>query len=207
MLGVRSIVGFIGLGTLGENHQVSPIHPAYSELPPLEVNPAKAKEMLDKTGHADTEFELISIGGGWEAATCDNVAAQLREAGFKIKRTNLPGSVFWNDWLKYPFSATEWYMRPLGVQVLSLAFRSGAAWNESQFSDPEFDTLLDKAMSLANVDDRRKVMNRLEQIMQDKGVIIQPYWRKVYNDATEKVHGVEIHPTFEFHMYTWWMET
>ena len=57
-------------------------------------------------------------------ATCDAVAAQLRDAGINVKRTVLPGSTFWNDWVKYPFSATQWNMRPLGVQVLALAYRS-----------------------------------------------------------------------------------
>jgi peptide/nickel transport system substrate-binding protein len=35
-------------------------------------------------------------------------------------------------------------MRPLGVQVLNLAYRSGVAWNETGFSNPEFDALLDR---------------------------------------------------------------
>ncbi len=76
----------------------------------------------------------------WQTATCDAVAAQIRDAGIKIKRTVLPGSTFWNDWTKYPFSATEWNMRPLGVQVLSLAYRTGEAWNETAFTNAEFDT-------------------------------------------------------------------
>jgi peptide/nickel transport system substrate-binding protein len=200
-------VGYNGRGTVGENHHVCPIHPEYYKLPPLEVDAKKAKEMLDQTGHADTEFELISLDDDWQAATCDNIAAQLRQAGFKMKRTIIPAATFWNDWDKYPFSGTEWFMRPLGVQVLLLAYRSGAVWNESHFADPSFDEQLDKAMSLANVDERRAVTRVLEEIMQDKGVIIQSYWRKLYNNYKNTVHGAEIHPMTEFHMYKWWMET
>jgi peptide/nickel transport system substrate-binding protein len=50
----------------------------------------------------ETEFELISLEDDWQAATCDAVAAQIRDAGIKIKRTTLPGATFWNDWTKYP---------------------------------------------------------------------------------------------------------
>ncbi len=107
-----------------ENHHVCPIHPEYAELAPLTVDPAAAKAMIDEAGMADHEFELISIDDDWQAATCDAVAAQIRDAGINIKRTILPGSTFWNDWTKYPFSATEWNMRPLGVQVLALAYKS-----------------------------------------------------------------------------------
>jgi peptide/nickel transport system substrate-binding protein len=34
---------------------------------------------------------------------------------------------------------TTWGMRPLGVQVLAIAYRTGEAWNESGFSNPDFD--------------------------------------------------------------------
>src|SRR5689334_24325687 len=40
-----------------------------------------------------------------------------------------------NDWTKYPYSMTIWYMRPLGVQILALGYRTGEAWNESAYSD------------------------------------------------------------------------
>lgn len=200
-------LGYNSRGTLGQNFHVCPIQPAYAPLPRLKPDPKKAKEMLDGTGQSGTQFELISLDDSWQADTCDNVAAQLRKAGFKVKRTILPGSTFWNDWLKYPFSATNWNMRPLAVQVLALAYRSGAPWNETHFSNPTFDKLLDKAMSLDNVVARRKVVKQLEQILQDDGVMIQPYWRKVYNNFKSNVYGVEIHPMFEFHMHKWWMET
>ena len=198
-------LGYAGLGLVAENHHVCPIHPEYAELPPLVVDPAKAKEAIAAAGHADTEFELISLDDGWQAQTCDSVAAQIRDAGINIKRTILPGSTFWNDWTKYPFSATEWNMRPLGVQVLSLAYRSGVAWNETAFANAEFDTLLSKAMSIADADERRVVMADIEKIMQDEGVLIQPYWRSLYRHFKENVRGADMHPTFEHHHYKWWM--
>ncbi len=198
-------LGYAGLGTVAENHHVCPIHPEYAELPPLTVDPAAAKQAIADAGHADTEFELISIDDDWQAATCDAVAAQLRDAGINIKRTILPGSTFWNDWLKYPFSATEWNMRPLGVQILALAYRSGVAWNETAFANAEFDAALDEAMSIADADKRREVMAKIEKIMQDEGVLIQPYWRSLYRHFKENVRGCDMHPTFEHHHYKWWM--
>lgn len=199
-------LGYAGLGKVAENHHVAPIHPEYAALPPLTVDPAGAKAAIDAAGHADTEFELISLDDNWQAATCDAVAAQLRDAGIKIKRTILPGSTFWNDWLKYPFSATEWNMRPLGVQILQLAYKTGVAWNETAFSNEEFDTKLGEALAILDADKRRVVMKRLEEIMQEQGVLIQPFWRALYRHSNGKVHGAEMHPTFEHHHYKWWIE-
>jgi peptide/nickel transport system substrate-binding protein len=198
-------LGFAGLGQVAENHHVCPIHPEYAQLPPLVVDPAAAKAMLAEAGHADTEFELISLDDNWQAATCDAVAAQLRDAGVNIKRSILPGSTFWNDWLKYPFSATEWNMRPLGVQILALAYKSGVAWNETAFANPEFDAELTKALAIADASERRKVMERLQLIMQEQGVLIQPFWRSVFRHANANVRGADAHPIFEHHHYKWWI--
>jgi peptide/nickel transport system substrate-binding protein len=198
-------LGYAGRGTPAENHHVCPIHPEYAKLPPLVVDPAAAKAMIAEAGMADHEFELISIDDGWQTGTCDAVAAQIRDAGINIKRTILPGSTFWNDWTKYPFSATEWNMRPLGVQILALAYRSGEAWNEAAFSNAEFDALLAEALAIADADKRREVMAKIQTIMQQEGVLIQPYWRSVYRHHAENVHDIEMHPTFEHHHYKWWM--
>jgi peptide/nickel transport system substrate-binding protein len=196
-------LGYSNRGTVAENHHVCPIHPEYFALPALVVDPAAAKAELEAAGHGATEFELISLDDGWQAPTCDAVAAQIRDAGINIKRTVLPGSTFWNDWTKYPFSATEWNMRPLGVQVLALAYRSGEAWNESAFANADFDAALAEALSIADVEKRRAVMEKVERIMQDEGVMIQPYWRSIYRHFDPKVKGADMHSTFEHHHYKW----
>jgi len=192
-------LGFAGNGSVAENHHVAPLHPAYAKLPPQKVDPVAAKALMAEAGMADFEHELISIDDDWRRNTTDAVAAQLRDAGIKVKRTILPGSTFWNDWAKYPFSSTNWNQRPLGVQVLVLAYKTGAAWNETAFSNKEFDALLEQAMSIANVDSRRLVMAKLEKIMQDEGVIIQPYWRALNRFYKKGVLGAEMNPTFEIY--------
>ncbi len=190
-------LGYNDRGTVAENHHVCPIHPEYAKLPPMPHDPARAAEMIAAEGLDDYTFELVSIDDNWMAATCDSVAAQIRAAGISIDRRILPGATFWNDWLTYPFSATEWAMRPLGVQVLNLAYRSGVDWNEAAFSNAEFDRLLDRANGIADADARREVMAQLQKIMQDEGVIILPYWRSTFRNMRPGIVNAEMHPTFE----------
>lgn len=190
-------LGFADNGLVAENHHVSPIHPEYAELPAPVFDPAGAKALMDEAGMGDFEHDLISIDDTWRKDTTDAAAAMLRDAGISVKRTVLPGSTFWNDWAKYPLSTTDWAQRPLGVQVLALAYRSGQPWNESAFANAEFDALLAEALAIADADQRREVMAKLQKIMQDEGVIVQPYWRSVYRHHKENVVGAEMHPTFE----------
>lgn len=192
-------LGFGGRGSVAENHHVAPLHPEYAKLPAQKVDGAAAKALMDEAGMGDFEHELISIDDDWRRNTTDAVGAQLRDAGIKVKRTILPGSTFWNDWAKYPFSSTDWNQRPLGVQVLALAYRSGEAWNESGFANAEFDSLLETAMSMANADKRREVMAKIQKLMQDEGVIIQPYWLGLARFYKKGVVGAEMHPSFEIY--------
>ncbi|WP_395004518.1 ABC transporter substrate-binding protein [Cypionkella sp.] len=197
-------LGYNGLGTTAENHHVCPIHPEYAKIPAQTIDPAGLMPALAAAGLADTEFEIISLDDGFEAATTDAVAAQLRDAGAKIKRTVMPGSTFWNDWQKYPFSSTTWNHRPLAVQNMNYAYTSTGSWNETGMANPEFDAGMLKALSLADADARREVMVSLETILQDEGYLVQPYWRSLFRHAKEGV-TVDMHPSFEHHHYKWSM--
>ena len=157
---------------------------------------------------ADHEFDLISVEVDWQRATADAIAGpDARGAGLKVKRTVLPSSTFWNDWNKYPFSCTEWLGRPLGVQVLALAYRSGVAWNESGYSNPEFDTLLDEALATPDADAQRTSHgeDRTEP-RRNSGIIIQPYWRSVYRTYRKGVNGCEQHQALEQHFEKVWLD-
>jgi len=199
-------LGYQGLGVVAENHHVGPMHPEYAELARIERDPARAMEMLTQAGHADFEFDIISLDDDFARNSCDAVAAQMRDAGMTVKRTVLPGNTFWNNWLGYPFSATEWNMRPLGVQIYLLAYRSGVPWNETGFSDARLDELLDQSLAIPDPDSRRELMREMQQILQDSGVLVQPYWRNTFRHMTSDVRGLVMHPTFEIHLEKTWLE-
>ena len=196
-------LGYAGLGIPAENTHVGPMHPEYADVPGFEHDPAGALALLQEAGLADYEFELISIDDDWRKNTTDAVGAQLRDAGFNIKRTIIPGSTFWNDWTKYPFSSTNWNHRPLGVQILALAYRSGEAWNEAGFANADFDAALAEANSIADADQRRVVMKKLQTIMRDEGVTLQPYWRSVFRHARPGVVGTDMHIAYLPQSYKW----
>ena len=199
-------LGNSGRGVTADNYHVSPVHPDHADIGKYKYDPVAAKALMEEAGMLDFEHELISLDAGFRKDTTDAVAGQLRNAGFKVKRTVLPGSTFWNDWVKYPFSSTDWNHRPLGVQVLGLAYRSGVKWNESGFANAEFDALLDQAVAIPDVDKRREVMVKIEKLMLDEGVTIQPYWRSLYRQSKPGLLNAAQHIAFLPQMYKWGWE-
>lgn len=197
-------LGMSGIGLVAENQHVGPVHPEHDpSVGRIPFDPAGALALMKEAGMEDFEHELQSIDDDWRKNTTDAVAAQLRDAGIKVKRTILPGSTFWNDWVKYPFSSTNWNHRPLGTQVLGLAYKSGEAWNESGFANAEFDALLAEANSIADADKRRVVMAKLQKMMVDEGVTIQPYWRKAIRHYRDNLVDVERHIADLPQIYKW----
>ncbi|WP_094037218.1 ABC transporter substrate-binding protein [Antarctobacter heliothermus] len=187
-------LGMAGYGIVADNSHVGPMHPEYDpNVPRIPYDPAKALELMKEAGMEDFEHEVQSIDDDWRRNTTAAVVAQLNDAGIKARHTVLPGSTFWNDWTKYPFSSTNWNHRPLGTQTLALAYKSGEAWNESGFANEEFDTLLAEANSIADAEARRVVMAKLQAIMIDEGVTIQPYWRTAIRHHRDNLVGVDKH--------------
>ena len=196
-------LGLNNIGITAENHHAGPMHPEYDpSVGRLPYDPAKAKALMEEAGMMDFEHEVISIDGGYRKDTTDAVAAQLRDAGFKVKRTILPGSTFWNDWAKYPYSSTNWNHRPLATQVWGLAYRSGEAWNEFGWNNPEFDALLAEANSLADADTRRAVAGKCQALIVEEGVTIQPYFRSLNRFHKEGL-VCDMHIAYLPQIYKW----
>jgi peptide/nickel transport system substrate-binding protein len=186
-----------GLGSPGEHHHVSPIHPEYAKLPPFQRDVAKAKKLLADAGYPngiDTEI-TCRPEPAWELLAVQALVEQWKDAGIRVKINVVPSTQFWEVWTKVPFGFTTWTHRPLGVMVLGLAYRTGVPWNESRYSNADFDTLLTQAEGTIDVNQRREIMAKLEAILQDDGPIVQPLWRSVFTFYDKRVQGFKVHPT------------
>ena len=192
-----------GRGLPGEHHHVAPIHPEYFALPPLQRDVAQAKKLLAEAGYANGLEISIDCGntdGPWQQQVCELFQQQLAEAGIRLNINLMPEAQYWEIWDKTPFGITTWTHRPLGTMVLSLGFRSGVPWNESGFASKEFDAALDAAEALVDVEQRRAAMEKVERILQDAAVTVQPVWPPKFFSASDKVQGMTAHPT-QYHQY------
>jgi peptide/nickel transport system substrate-binding protein len=189
-------------GDVGENHHVAPIHPEYFALPALVRDVEGAKALLAEAGKEGLEV-TIDVGnteGPYQQAICEAMRDQLAEAGITLNVNVMPASKYWEIWNTTAFGITSWTHRPLGTMVLSLGYRTGVAWNETGYDNPEFNAALDEAEATLDVEARRAIMEKVEKILQDDAVMVQPLWRPVYTFTSSRVHGWPPHPT-NYHQF------
>ncbi|MDA3787269.1 MAG: ABC transporter substrate-binding protein [Desulfobacula sp.] len=193
-----------GLGIVAEHHHVATIHPDYFKLPPFKQDIAGAKKLLKEAGYPDGIELTCNVGntdGVWEQNSVAVLKEDCAKAGINIKMNVMPTAQYWDVWTKAPLSLTSWTHRPLAVMVLGLAYRAGVPWNESSYNNPAFDAALNEAEATLNVEARRVKMEKVEKILQDDAVMVQPFFRSVFTAVSDRVVGFEMDPVryYRFH--------
>jgi peptide/nickel transport system substrate-binding protein len=182
-------LGQNGQGIVAENHHVAPVQPEYSPMPPIARDVEAARALMEEAGMMDFVHEMTSLDSGITRDTADACAAQLRDAGFQVERIIIPSSTFWNDWdttrsRSRSGGIVRWPCRPSRSPIVS-----DAVWNETGVENAELDAVIAEALTIADPDARREVMFRAQQIMQEEGITIQPFWRSLYNARKANLMG------------------
>ncbi len=201
-------VAYRGLGKRGEHHHVAPTHPEYADVGYMKQDIAKAKALLAAAGYPNgIDAEIVCRPQpDWELLAVQAMVEQWKEAGIRVKISVMPSTQYWNVWTKVPFGFTTWAHRPLGTMVLSLAYRTGGAWNEANWSNAEFDKMITEAEGYLDVEKRRAVMAKLENLMLEEGPIVLPLWRSVFNYTDKKIKGYKIHPSVYIEAKDMWID-
>jgi peptide/nickel transport system substrate-binding protein len=199
---------FGGHGSVARNFHVAPIHPDYADLPLPVRDVAGARRLWKEAGYENGLDVTIVVGnndGPWQQAVCEALRDQVREAGIRLAVEVVSASKFWEVWNTVPFGATSWAHRPLGTMALAQAYRSGASWNDSHFADPAFDAALSDAESTFDVASRKVKMLKVEKILQDAAVVVQPLWRPIFILSSSRVHGYSPHPARQMQLTKVWL--
>ena len=136
-----------------------------------------AKALLAEAGYPDgIDFELFTsdVTPGM-IRFAEVYQAQVAPAGIRVALTVAPSDGYWDDvWMKKSAVATSWDNRPAD-QFLNEIFRSGVPNNETFYTNPDFDALLDRARSTIDVAAALELYVEAQQIIYDDGGVLIPF--------------------------------
>jgi len=189
-------------GLQGQDFHVYPLHPEYCEKPIPKYDPQRAKKLLKDAGYGNGLEVNLAVGSDWPDVVryAEVLKQDAAPAGFRVNIKTMPTSQYWEKWTEVDFGITPWMHRPIGTMVLNLAYIADeegkpVPWNETRWVDDEFSKLLKEANGLINVDERRKVFCKLEEIQMQRGSIGIPYWRNQWFVTRKKVKNMKGHPS------------
>ncbi len=206
-------LAYFGQGLQGQDFHVYPLHPEYCEKPVPKYDPKRAKQLLKEAGYPNGLDVNLAFGSGWPPIVryAEILKQDAAPAGFRISLNTMPNSQFWGKWTEVDLGITPWMHRPLGTMVLNLAFTADdtgkpVPWNETRWVDDEFSKLLKQANGTLNVDERRKIFCKLEEIQQTRGSIGIPFWRNQWMITRKNLKDVKGHPSLYMLFNKVWLD-
>jgi peptide/nickel transport system substrate-binding protein len=191
-----------GYGVVGNDQPIPRTNPYFAaDLPQHAYDPDKAKFYLKQAGLQKLDATLSVAEAAFTGATDTAVLFQAAAApaGIAIDVKREPSDGYWdNVWMKAPFCASYWGGRPTADQMLSIAYKSDAKWNDSFWKDATFDKLLIEARAELDQAKRKQLYGEMQKMISEDGGVIIPMFIDFLEAGSTKVKGMGPHPMFDF---------
>jgi peptide/nickel transport system substrate-binding protein len=190
-----------GQASLGNDHPIGPAYFDHSpDIPQRPLDPEKAKYHFEKSGIGNTTVPITAAEVAPGAIDqCLFLQREASKIGLNIDVQKVTTDGYWGAvWLKAPMCVVSWNMRPTANIMMTLAFKSDAAWNETYHQDPEFDKILVEVRGVTNAAKRKEMYHVLqEKIHNDNGSII-PLYRNYVDAVSSNIKGLTYVPLNNF---------
>jgi peptide/nickel transport system substrate-binding protein len=194
-----------GLAVTGNG---TPVGPAYGDYyldqpPVLDVN--GAMDLLAKAGASDLTITLYAQNALEVPAIATVWQQQMRAIGVTVNIQTEPPDIYYGEgdgsWLTVDFGITEWGARATPVQYFNAAYVTDAPYNESHWSDPEFDQIVAQINSELDRTKRVDLYHQAQQILIERGPVIVPFFETAAAGTSANLEGVKLAPDWSRTMF------
>ena len=203
-----------GHGAIANDSPITPANRYYdATLPQREYDLDKAKFHLKAAGMSTLNVDLHAADAAFNGAVDLGVLYKehAKSAGININVVREPNDGYWsNVWMNKPWSACYWGGRPTEDWMFSLAYMTGAGWNDTFWSNKRFDELCIQARSELDQNKRREMYGEMQAIVRDDGGVVVPLYANVISARSTSIqHAEKISASFASDGWKcierWWM--
>lgn len=186
-----------GYGAVGNDSPIGPLYESYHD--PDVAPPARdveaARALLADAGYTDgldLTIHVPNTGGRPDLAAV--LKEQWAEVGINLELSLEPEEVYYGDngWLEVDLGITGWGSRPYPQFYLDTMLVTGAVWNESHFSDAEFDALAETTGASLDENERIEAYSQIQQLLAERGPVIIPYYFPQFGAISDQFTGFQL---------------
>ena len=186
-----------GYGAVGNDSPIGPLYESYHDpdVAPLARDVDAARALLAEAGFGDgldLTMHVPNTGGRPDLAAV--LKEQWAEAGINIEISLEPEEVYYGEdgWLEVDLGITGWGSRPYPQFYLDTMLVTGAVWNESHFSDEEFDALAATAGTTLDENERIDAYSQIQQLLAERGPVIIAYYFPQFGALSDQFTGFQL---------------
>jgi len=203
-----------GHGAVANDHPIGPANQYYfAELEQNSYDPDRAKAMLQAAGLDGLNIDLSVSDAAFAGAVDAGLLYQAKAAdcGININVVQEAADGYWsNVWLKKPWCASYWSGRVTEDWMFTLGYQTGAAWNDTNWENERFQSLLLEARAELDSAKRREMYYEMQMLCsQEGGVVIPMYANFVTANSTKLSHPETVGNVYDLDSNRiaerWWM--
>lgn len=197
---------YLGNGRLGNDLYAIDDKLLYDHSIPQRVyDPEQAKSLLKAAGVSDFNFVLNAapLGAG-AVQMCQVFAEDAHSAGVNVTAKQIDLPTFNNNFTKWPFVNSQWFLNGYSAQVM-LADGPKPAYAETHFgdTDAEFGKLATELQGTLDPAKRKELATQMQMIQHERGGYIIWSFASLVDAASTKVTGYTADPSgFSFAQYS-----
>jgi peptide/nickel transport system substrate-binding protein len=186
-----------GYGALGNDSPIGPLYFTFHDpsISPPARDVEAARALISEAGYPDgLELVLHVPNSGGRPDLAAVLANQWSEAGINVEISVEPEDVYYGEdgWLEVDLGITGWGSRPYPQFYLDTMLVTGAVWNESHFSDEEFDRLAALAGSTLDEGERIAAYSQIQTLLAERGPVIIPYYFPQFGAISDRFTGFQL---------------
>jgi peptide/nickel transport system substrate-binding protein len=199
-------LAFDGLGEIGRDHPIPSFDQFFcKDVPIPTADPEKVKFLLKKAGKEDFPFELHTSDSNYGGSNAAVVLGELmKQNGVNVTVKKDPADSYWSAvWMKVPWSASSWTVRPTAITRIEYGYLTNAPSNEAYWASPKLDQLIADAKKELDETKRAALLCDAQHIIAEQGGTILPLFTPWIDAYSTKVQGLKGHPFLFLGMAQW----
>lgn len=188
-----------GRGAIAHDHPIAPISPFFTDSAVQPPDIERARQLLVEAGYPDgVRVQLLTADAfPGMVSLAYAVQAMAAPAGIIIEviEAKVPSEIYFSEyWGVVPFYVSAWEFRPSLYETFAIAYQADSAWNETGWSSPALDEILENAQRATELEQRRTLYQQATQLLADEGAVMIPYFQPVLSAVRTTVQGFTAHP-------------